>query len=86
MKKLSALIICAMLAISFTNCRSKESSQSTENANEETADVVYTCSMHPDVASKTPGKCPVCGMDLEKKQKGMNHDEMEHAHDSTAQK
>lgn len=27
-------------------------------------DVVYTCPMHPDVKSKTPGRCPECGMDL----------------------
>jgi Cu(I)/Ag(I) efflux system membrane fusion protein len=25
----------------------------------------YTCPMHPDVHSPTPGKCPQCGMDLE---------------------
>jgi Cu(I)/Ag(I) efflux system membrane fusion protein len=24
----------------------------------------YTCSMHPSVKQKTPGKCPICGMDL----------------------
>jgi membrane fusion protein, copper/silver efflux system len=24
----------------------------------------YTCSMHPSVRSKTPGKCPICSMDL----------------------
>jgi Cu(I)/Ag(I) efflux system membrane fusion protein len=29
------------------------------------ADVDYwTCGMHPSVHSKTPGKCPICGMDL----------------------
>jgi len=27
----------------------------------------YTCSMHPDVVSSTPGKCPKCGMDLVQK-------------------
>jgi hypothetical protein len=26
--------------------------------------VDYTCPMHPDVHSPTPGKCPKCGMDL----------------------
>jgi predicted RNA-binding Zn-ribbon protein involved in translation (DUF1610 family) len=26
--------------------------------------VYYTCSMHPDVKSNKPGKCPKCGMDL----------------------
>ncbi|HEX3624476.1 MAG TPA: efflux RND transporter periplasmic adaptor subunit [Verrucomicrobiae bacterium] len=24
----------------------------------------YTCTMHPSVHSKEPGKCPICGMDL----------------------
>ena len=28
---------------------------------------IYTCSMHPDVQSDKPGKCPKCGMNLEKK-------------------
>lgn len=27
----------------------------------------YTCSMHPEVVSDKPGKCPKCGMDLVKK-------------------
>jgi Cu(I)/Ag(I) efflux system membrane fusion protein len=25
---------------------------------------MYTCSMHPQVRSTTPGQCPICGMDL----------------------
>jgi rubrerythrin len=31
------------------------------------ADVIYTCPMHPEVQSKEPGKCPKCGMKLEPK-------------------
>ncbi len=27
----------------------------------------YTCSMHPEVKSDKPGKCPKCGMELIKK-------------------
>jgi hypothetical protein len=27
---------------------------------------VYKCPMHPDVTSDKPGKCSVCGMNLEK--------------------
>jgi len=27
-------------------------------------DVEYTCPMHPEVLSKTPGNCPKCGMKL----------------------
>ena len=26
--------------------------------------VTYTCSMHPEVTSDKPGKCPKCGMEL----------------------
>jgi hypothetical protein len=29
--------------------------------------VTYTCSMHPEIKSDKPGKCPVCGMDLVQK-------------------
>jgi hypothetical protein len=25
---------------------------------------VYTCTMHPEVTSNKPGKCPKCGMEL----------------------
>ena len=31
------------------------------------AGAVYTCPMHPEVQSKTPGQCPKCGMNLVKK-------------------
>ena len=30
---------------------------------------VYTCLMHPEVAAKEPGKCPICRMTLTKKAK-----------------
>ncbi|HVW96185.1 MAG TPA: heavy metal-binding domain-containing protein [Mucilaginibacter sp.] len=31
------------------------------------AKVQYTCTMHPEVFSDKPGKCPKCGMTLVKK-------------------
>ena len=31
----------------------------------DTADVIYTCPMHPEVRRQGPGNCPVCGMALE---------------------
>ena len=33
----------------------------------ETTAVIYTCPMHPEVQQPGPGKCPKCGMNLEKK-------------------
>ena len=38
----------------------------TSEASEE---AVYTCPMHPEVTSATPGECPKCGMTLIKKEK-----------------
>ena len=32
----------------------------------------YTCPMHPEVKSATPGKCPKCGMDLVKMKDSKN--------------
>jgi len=29
-------------------------------------ETVYSCPMHPEVVSEVPGRCPECGMDLEK--------------------
>ncbi|MEX2117500.1 MAG: heavy metal-binding domain-containing protein [Bacteroidota bacterium] len=36
---------------------------------------VYTCPMHPDVVSDKPGKCPQCGMKLEKKKSVSDQEE-----------
>jgi membrane fusion protein, copper/silver efflux system len=44
--------------------------QQQEAATQKTAEApagrqqMYTCSMHPQVRSATPGQCPICGMDL----------------------
>ena len=31
---------------------------------------IYTCPMHPQIHSDKPGKCPICGMTLKKKESG----------------
>jgi len=43
----------------------KMTADTTKKANAEK--VQYTCTMHPEVISEKPGKCPKCGMALVKK-------------------
>jgi len=53
----------------FTACNSGETDQNATEQTEtqqEVAGVTYTCSMHPEVISNEPGKCPQCGMTLVK--------------------
>lgn len=35
-----------------------------ETHTDEEGNVVYTCSMHPQIRSNEPGNCPICGMEL----------------------
>lgn len=35
-----------------------------ETHTDETGNVVYTCSMHPQIRESEPGNCPICGMEL----------------------
>lgn len=36
---------------------------------------IYTCPMHPEVEQVGPGSCPKCGMDLERKDVGLDQEE-----------
>jgi Cu(I)/Ag(I) efflux system membrane fusion protein len=47
-----------LLALLLNACSKPGPAVSAENVD------YYTCTMHPWVHSKKPGKCPVCGMDL----------------------
>src|SRR5580693_8638666 len=54
--------LCFLIAVMFWLSSSSRALAATTSA---TNDVDYwTCGMHPSVHSKTPGKCPICGMDL----------------------
>jgi Cu(I)/Ag(I) efflux system membrane fusion protein len=39
------------------------------HSKEEHQELVYTCSMHPQIIRNEPGNCPICGMTLVKKKK-----------------
>lgn len=63
------IFIISALAILLLNC-SGDKTQNDQSGHTHSAEsATYTCPMHPSVAQETPGKCPVCGMDLVKKTK-----------------
>ncbi|WP_462220491.1 heavy metal-binding domain-containing protein [Ferruginibacter sp.] len=64
MKKLlftAAILLCAALV--FTACTGNSSNAKTEQL---AKDETYTCTMHNEVMSDKPGKCPKCEMNLVK--------------------
>lgn len=76
----SVIIAAALFTVYFTSVGyTSVQSNSAMNAalTDSTTTPVYTCSMHPEVISDKPGKCPKCGMELilkEDKDKSMNMD------------
>jgi YHS domain-containing protein len=52
----------------------------------EEAKGVYTCPMHPEVKADQPGKCPKCGMNLEKKAMPQEQGMMQHGQMGGCQK
>lgn len=65
MKKhlLIAFLILISLGFAFAQPSKTGSFKHIYKNNPQTSDS-YTCSMHPEILSEKPGKCPVCGMDL----------------------
>jgi Cu(I)/Ag(I) efflux system membrane fusion protein len=66
----ASTVLAAALAVSLGCSGSSESGEQQAAAQEAQelaqngADVIWTCSMHPQVRQNGPGKCPICGMDL----------------------
>lgn len=59
------VIFYVMIAMSCNN--SKDKDQHTQHQEMVKQDI-YTCSMHPEIIRDKSGKCPICGMDLVKKE------------------
>ena len=71
MKKTALLLLAVLLsgASVFAQAPVKPAKQDTTKAKmQKMAKVQYTCKMHPEILSDKPGKCPICGMDLVKKE------------------
>jgi Cu(I)/Ag(I) efflux system membrane fusion protein len=72
---LSVLVLAvAILSLLVAACSKREETISTQSgghnhsipgANAPSGKQLYQCSMHPNVISDRPGKCPICGMDLQ---------------------
>ncbi len=70
MKSVKMLMMAALTILSVTvvgqQAKSDSAKMSMHKMGQKT---MYTCSMHPEVTSDKPGKCPKCGMDLVKVKK-----------------
>lgn len=62
-KILALLLWCLWLVPAMLGCNTKP-----EHQHEVAHHTVYTCTMHPQIIRDAPGKCPICGMDLVKKE------------------
>lgn len=54
-----AMPVIILLSVMASACDTKKSGKE--------AGVYYTCPMHPEVKADEPGQCPICKMDLVKK-------------------
>lgn len=62
-----ALIIISTAAFAQDKTQSGKKQPSSTKTEMTKDSVYYTCPMHPEVIMAKPGKCPKCGMTLEKK-------------------
>ena len=67
MKQISTIVIFACL-VGLAGCNSNSNKTAPVQQAAEKLPRVYTCTMHPEILKDKPGKCPLCGMDLVKKQ------------------
>lgn len=68
--KINLAITCLVaITLTFGACGSQEKKDPATEQNSTSQKALYTCSMHPEVRSDRPGKCPKCGMELIKVEK-----------------
>jgi membrane fusion protein, copper/silver efflux system len=59
-----AVILLLVIGGMISSCKSKNSPALQQNAKKDQ----WTCSMHPEIIRDQPGMCPICGMDLIRKE------------------
>jgi ssDNA-binding Zn-finger/Zn-ribbon topoisomerase 1 len=70
MKKVTLMAIAILFSVAsvFASHSTTTVSDTTKTKKVKPVKVQYTCTMHPEVLSDKPGKCPKCGMTLVKKE------------------
>lgn len=66
-RNIKLLIAYCILLIVLSACNEKKEDHSQHQ--QEVVKEEYTCSMHPEIIRDKPGTCPICGMQLVKKEK-----------------
>jgi membrane fusion protein, copper/silver efflux system len=61
---LIVFVVALLSMISFRACKDKQTTTVALSTEKE----LWTCSMHPEIIRDKPGVCPICGMDLIKKE------------------
>ena len=67
-KRLIILFVAATCTLGTFAQGAKE--KMATNKMDTASNILYTCTMHPEVLSEKPGKCSKCGMDLVQKKVG----------------
>ena len=62
------LFLLLLLIAGISSCNSQDKNVHAEH--EQEGNEVYTCPMHPEIIRNAPGTCPICGMNLVKKESG----------------
>ena len=72
------LICCGLPIFSGASFAERTDSQTdpAEHQHEQASDIVWTCSMHPQIQLPEPGQCPICFMDLIEVEKRSNEDRL----------
>lgn len=61
-------IAASFLLMFVVACKNEKKVDHTQHNNAERKKELYTCSMHPQIIRDKPGNCPICGMQLVKKE------------------
>lgn len=69
MKSFKMLMMAAFTILSVNVFAQAPATGAVKKHTHKAEKTMYTCSMHPEVKSDKPGKCPKCGMDLVKVKK-----------------